>query len=99
MGLFDRFKKRVEETEKSEGITADENSQEAIEALEQRKNFQQKMPEHQSLEQIDEVSVSDKWEEYDSEILDPFTAPISSKDRKLKDRLKTKAKKVKTLLF
>ena len=95
MGLFDRFKKRVEEIEKSEGITADENSQEAIEALEQRKNFQQKMPEHQSLEQIDEISVSDKWEEYDSEILDPFTAPISSKDRKLKDRLKTKAKKVK----
>ena len=42
MGLFDRFKKRVEETEKAEGITADENSPEAIEALEIRQRLQRR---------------------------------------------------------
>ena len=39
MGLFDRFKKRVEETEKAEGITAAENSPEAMEALEIRQRL------------------------------------------------------------
>ncbi len=33
--------------------------------------------------------IKDKWEEYDAELNDPFTTPISSKDRKLKDRLKS----------
>ena len=91
MGLFDRFKKRVEETEKAEGITADENSPEAIEALEIRQRLQEKIPIKKNIETIDDSHIIDNWEEYDSELHDPFAEPTSPKDRKLKNRLKSKS--------
>ena len=89
MGLFDRFKKRVEETEKNLGITVDENSPEAMEALEKRKHLQKNLPNKKNIETEYNREIKDKWEEYDTELNDPFTTPISSKDRKLKDRLKS----------
>ena len=91
MGLFDRFKKRVEETEKAEGITAAENSPEAMEALEIRQRLQEKIPIKKNIETIDDSHIIDNWEEYDSELHDPFAKPTSPKDRKLKNRLKSKS--------
>ena len=89
MGLFDRFKKRVEETEKTVGITVDENSPEAIEAIEKRKKLQENLSNKKNIETVDNTEITDKWEEFDTELNDPFTTPNSSKDRKLKNRLKT----------
>ena len=89
MGLFDRFKKRVEETEKKLGITVDEDSPEAMEALEKRKELQKNLPNKKNIETVYNTETNDKWEEYDTELIDPFTTPSSSKDRKLKNRLKS----------
>ena len=89
MGLFDRFKKRVEETEKKLGITVDENSPEAMEALEKRKELQKNLPNKKNIETVYSTETNDKWEEYDTELIDPFTTPSSSKDKKLKNRLKS----------
>ena len=60
-----------------------------MEALEKRKELQKNLPNKKNIETVYSTETNDKWEEYDTELIDPFTTPSSSKDKKLKNRLKS----------
>lgn len=97
MGLFDRFKRRVEETEESHGITVEEDTTEALEALAERDRLQKKRgatPEPSA--EIPAPESQSEWDEIeDDELDDPFSAPLPAKDRKkaTRQRLAKKAAK------
>ena len=82
MGLFDRFKKRVEETEEAHGITAEEGTPEAIEALAERDRLQEHEARSQPTEAPPTPRGNSGWDDIDEELNDPFSTPPSAMDRK-----------------
>ena len=96
MGLFDRFKRRVEETEESPGITVEENTAEALEALAERDRLQKHGATPEPSAEIPAPESQSEWDEIeDDELDDPFSAPLPAKDRKkaTRQRLAKKAAK------
>ncbi|MEE2625542.1 MAG: signal recognition particle-docking protein FtsY [Candidatus Thermoplasmatota archaeon] len=90
MGLFDRFKKRVEETEQDKGITAEEGSSEAAEALAHREMIKRKTPEPEQPEEEPQKDSESQWETVETDdIQDPFASPLSTKERKKAERERT----------
>ena len=85
MGLFDRFKKRFKKTDEKE-ITAEENSPEAEEAVEQGKRLKEALEEARPTpsETIPDLTskIEDEWDDSDEITEDPFAKPIGRKERK-----------------
>ena len=92
MGLFDRFKKKVEETEAGIGITAEEGSPEALEAIALRKEAARIEAERVEEELQAPPTPTDEWDEVEDEPEDPFSKPLSAKERKLASREKSTSK-------
>ena len=91
MGLFDRFRRRIEEAEEESGITAEEGSEEAANATKSRSiNLKKITSDQEETTPVDES----EWDVFDEEVSDPFEKPSSSKERKKAQREKsTKSKK------
>jgi len=100
MGLFDRFKKRVIETDQKIGITAEEGSTEAEEALETRKQNLIEKPEETPTREQNTTPEESAWDEFDEdELEDPFANPKTARDRKRAQRerkIRTKNEKKET---
>ena len=81
MGLFDKFRKRVVEAEKEVGITAEEGSEEAKQAITKREIALSK-----KINQAPEKSVikepKSEWDDIEDDIQDPFQTNTNSKERK-----------------
>ena len=81
MGLFDRFKKRFKKTE--EEVTAEENSTEAEEALDERSRLKEALEQSRPTPEApapQPPEAEDEWD--DSEAEDPFAKPTGRKERK-----------------
>ena len=81
MGLFDRFKKRFKKTE--EEVTAEENSTEAEEALDEGSRLKEAMEQSRPTPEASTPQppeAEDEWD--DSEAEDPFTKPTGRMERK-----------------
>ena len=81
MGLFDRFKKRFKKTE--EEVTAEENSTEAEEALDEGSRLKEALEQSRPTPEASPPQppeAEDEWD--DSEAEDPFTKPTGRKERK-----------------
>ena len=104
MGLFDRFKKRVKEVAEevdSEALTAVEDSEEGIAAIENSRNIEEDWEEETFEEEFEEPTPSesqdDDWDDWDDEE-DDIELPIviSKKERKRLEKLeKQRAKELK----
>ena len=104
MGLFDRFKKRVKEVAEevdSEALTAVEDSEEGIAAIETSRNIEEDWEEETFEEEFKEPTPSesqdDDWDDWDDEE-DDIELPIviSKKERKRLEKLeKQRAKELK----
>tara|TARA_Y100000588_G_scaffold264411_1_gene279194 strand:- start:1752 stop:3005 length:1254 start_codon:yes stop_codon:yes gene_type:complete len=81
MGLFDRFRRRVEEADQEIGITAGDGSKEAEEAIAKREEAFRETPPTKE-ENVKSEHRESKWEELDDDAEDPFFKPKSSKERK-----------------
>ena len=90
MGLFDRFRRRIEEAEEESGITAEEGSEEAANATKSRSINLKKITSDQ--EETTPVGESE-WDVFDEEVSDPFEKPPSSKERKKAQREKSSKSK------
>ncbi|MBI87490.1 MAG: signal recognition particle-docking protein FtsY [Euryarchaeota archaeon] len=95
MGLFDRFRKRIEEAEEEKAITAEEGSIEAKKATNSRsRNLKKKTSEYQETASANET----EWDAFDEEVNDPFAKPSSPKERKKAQREKSiKSQRIKPL--
>ncbi|MEC7757351.1 MAG: signal recognition particle-docking protein FtsY [Candidatus Thermoplasmatota archaeon] len=90
MGLFDRFRRRIEEAEEESGITAEEGSEEAANATKSRSINLKKI----TSDQEETTPVGDsEWDVFDEEVSDPFETPSSSKERKKAQREKSSKSK------
>lgn len=90
MGLFDRFRRRIEEAEEESGITAEEGSEEAANATKSRSINLKKI----TSDQEETTPVGDsEWDVFDEEVSDPFEKPSSSKERKKAQREKSSKSK------
>ena len=81
MGLFDRFKKRFKKTE--EEVTAEENSTEAEEALDEGSRLKAALEQSRPTPEASPPQppeAEDEWD--DSEAEDPFAKPTGRKERK-----------------
>ena len=81
MGLFDRFKKRFKKTE--EEVTAEENSTEAEEALDEGSRLKEALEQSRPTPEApapQPPEAEDEWD--DSEAEDPFAKPTGRKERK-----------------
>ena len=90
MGLFDRFRKKVKQAEEEVGITVDDGSAEAEEALQTREFLEAEL--RRTLDQTQEgnengqaTDQESEWDDFEAEE-DPFQRPTSSKERKLAAR-------------
>ena len=101
MGLFDRFKKRVKEVAEevdSEALTAVEDSEEGIAAIETSRNIEEDWEEETFEEEFEEPTPSesqdDDWDDEEDDIELPIV--ISKKERKRLEKLeKQRAKELK----
>ena len=90
MGLFDRFRRRIEEAEEESGITAEEGSEEAANATKSRSiNLKKITSDQEETTPVDES----EWDVFDEEVSDPFEKPFSSKERKKAQREKSSKSK------
>ena len=87
MGLFDRFKKRFKKS--AEEITVEEDSMEAEQALEERRelieSLEDSKPTHHPTTQSVETpaETGEQWDDFDEEpAVDPFAKPLERKERK-----------------
>ncbi|MBR79192.1 MAG: signal recognition particle-docking protein FtsY [Euryarchaeota archaeon] len=87
MGLFDRFKRRVEEADRETGITVEEESVEARDAIAKREEALREVQQIEAEETRSESHESE-WEDFDDDIEDPFSKPTTSKERKKANRAK-----------
>jgi len=87
MGLFDRFKKRFKKS--AEEITVEEDSVEAEQALEERRELIESLedskptpnPAPQTVET--KAETGEQWDDFDEEpAVDPFAKPLERKERK-----------------
>lgn len=104
MGLFDRFKKRVKEVAEevdSEALTAVEDSEEGIAAIETSRNIEEDWEEETFEEEFEEPTPSesqdDDWDDWDDEEDDiELPVVVSKKERKRLEKLeKQRAKELK----
>jgi len=102
MGLFDRFKKRVQEVAEevdSEALTADADSQEGKAAIEVSKHIEDDWEEDIEEETIEEEpqaeASDDDWDDWDDEEEDEIQLPtvISKKERKRLEKLEKQRQK------
>ena len=102
MGLFDRFKKRVQEVAEevdSEALTADADSQEGKAAIEVSKHIEEDWEEDIEEEIIEEEpqaeASDDDWDDWDDEEEDEIQLPtvISKKERKRLEKLEKQRQK------
>ena len=102
MGLFDRFKKRVQEGAEevdSEALTADADSQEGKAAIEVSKHIEEDWEEDIEEEIIEEEpqaeASDDDWDDWDDEEEDEIQLPtaISKKERKRLEKLEKQRQK------
>ena len=102
MGLFDRFKKRVQEVAEevdSDALTADADSQEGIAAIEVSKHIEEDWDEEIEDEPIVEEPqvepVDDDWDDWDDEEEDDIQLPVvmSKKERKRLEKLEKQRQK------
>ena len=86
MGLFDRFKKRFKKS--AEEITVEDDSVEAEQALEERKELietlEDSKPTHPPPKMVETpVETGEQWDDFDEEPAeDPFAKPLERKERK-----------------
>jgi len=86
MGLFDRFKKRFKKS--AEEITVEDDSVEAEQALEERKELietlEDSKPTHLPPKMVETpVETGEQWDDFDEEPAeDPFAKPLERKERK-----------------
>jgi len=86
MGLFDRFKKRFKKS--AEEITVEDDSVEAEQALEERKELietlEDSKPTHPPPKVVETpVETGEQWDDFDEEPAeDPFAKPLERKERK-----------------
>jgi len=86
MGLFDRFKKRFKKS--AEEITVEDDSVEAEQALEERKELietlEDSTPTHPPPKMVETpVETGEQWDDFDEEPAeDPFAKPLERKERK-----------------
>ena len=91
MGLFDRFRKRINQADEDLKITAEDGSAEAEKALQERelmveklrKTREQEGPEKEGSQETEPKS---EWDEFGDEVEDPFQESGSSKEKKLAAR-------------
>ena len=104
MGLFDRFKKRVKEVAEevdSEALTAVEDSEEGIAAIETSRHTEEDWEEETFEEEFEEPTPSesqdDDWDDWDDEEDDiELPVAVSKKERKRLEKLeKQRAKELK----
>ena len=102
MGLFDRFKKRVQEVAEevdSEALTADADSQEGKAAIEVSKHIEEDWEEdieEEIIEEEPQVEASDDdWDDWDDEEEDEIQLPTASskKERKRLEKLEKQRQK------
>jgi len=101
MGLFDRFKKRFKKS--AEEITVEEDSVEAEQALEERRELIESLedskptpsPAPQMVET--QAETGEQWDDFDEEpAVDPFAKPLERKERKKAKRASSVEKAAKT---
>ena len=86
MGLFDRFKKRFKKS--AEEITVEDDSVEAEQALEERKELIETLgnskPTHPPPQMVETpAETGEQWDDFDEESTeDPFAKPLERKERK-----------------
>ena len=86
MGLFDRFKKRFKKS--AEEITVEDDSVEAEQALEERKELietlEDSKPTHPPPQMVETpAETGEQWDDFDEEPTeDPFAKPLERKERK-----------------
>ena len=86
MGLFDRFKKRFKKS--AEEITVEDDSVEAEQALEERKELietlEDSKPTHPPPQMVETpAETGEQWDDFDEEPAeDPFAKPLERKERK-----------------
>tara|TARA_B110000263_G_scaffold60659_1_gene52103 strand:- start:448 stop:1698 length:1251 start_codon:yes stop_codon:yes gene_type:complete len=81
MGLFDRFRKKVNQADDDSSIMAEEGSEEANQAIAVREAVLRRL--NQTVNQLEEPSESaSEWDDFDDEISDPFSGPTNPKERK-----------------
>ncbi|MEC7273288.1 MAG: signal recognition particle receptor subunit alpha, partial [Candidatus Thermoplasmatota archaeon] len=102
MGLFDRFKKRVQEVAEevdSDALTADADSQEGKAAIEVSKHIEEDWEEDIEddpiVEEPEVETVDDDWEDWDDEEEDEIQLPVvmSKKERKRLEKLEKQRQK------
>ena len=102
MGLFDRFKKRVQEVAEevdSDALTADADSQEGKAAIEVSKHIEEDWEEDIEDDPVAEEpqveSVDDDWDDWDDEEEDDIQLPVvmSKKERKRLEKLEKQRQK------
>ena len=84
MGLFDRFKKRFNKTDE-EDITAEGDTAEAEEAVEQGKRLKEALKEARPATPVAAAPPSeseDEWDDSEAITEDPFAKPVGRKERK-----------------
>ena len=69
MGLFDRFKRRVEETEEAHGITVEEDTTEALEALAERDRLQKHGATPEPSAEIPAPESQSEWDEIEDDAI------------------------------
>ena len=87
MGLFDRFRKKIKQADEDNGITAEDGSAAAEQALRKRESLEEgrrKTREQGDSEKEGNSKTEPKseWDEFEDEVEDPFQKPSSPKERK-----------------
>ena len=102
MGLFDRFKKRVQEVAEevdSDALTADADSQEGKAAIEVSKHivedWEEDIEDEPIVEEPQVESIDDDWDDWDDEEEDEIQLPVvmSKKERKRLEKLEKQRQK------
>ena len=77
MGLFDRFRKKIKQADEEFGITAEDGSAEAEQALQKRVSLKEEIKETREQEDLGKEGNSNtepksEWDEFEDEVEDPF---------------------------
>ena len=84
MGLFDRFRKKIKQADEDFGITVEDGSAEAEQALQKRESLEEdlrKTRKHEDpgKEGNSKTEPKSEWDEFEDEVEDPFQKPSSSR--------------------
>ena len=88
MGLFDRFRKKIKQADEDFGITVEDGSAEAEQALQKRESLEEDLRKTRKYEDPGKEGNSktepkSEWDEFEDEVEDPFQKPSRSRERKL----------------